>query len=205
MTPYVGSHDTPRFVTVASYRGQDGAHPPGKAGNKWSDIAGPPPDAEPYQRHRLALSWLLTQPGAPLIYYGDEYGEWGGGDPNNRVMWRGNASLAGEEQATLDRVRALGAARKELAALRRGGYQSLHGTEDVLVYARQAGSEVAVVALSRAAGSTTTSVTLPPGLGLGDGTVLRDRLGGAAVTVSGGKLSVTLPGRGAALYARGTP
>src|SRR5207247_1540361 len=28
MTPYIGSHDTARFVTLASYRGQDQAHDP---------------------------------------------------------------------------------------------------------------------------------------------------------------------------------
>ena len=34
----------------------------------------------------LAFAVLLTGPGVPLIYYGDEIGLAGGGDPNNRRM-----------------------------------------------------------------------------------------------------------------------
>src|SRR5207248_2978016 len=135
MTPYIGSHDTPRFVTLASYRGQDQAHDPSIPGNKWTNLAGPPPNAEPYQRLQLGLAWLLGLPGAPLLYYGDEYGEWGGADPNNRAMWRGAGALSVDEQATLDRVRALGRARAELPALQRGDYTTIYGTEAVLVFA----------------------------------------------------------------------
>src|SRR5258708_32001047 len=148
MTPYIGSQDTPRFVTLASYRGQDAAHDVGIPGNKWSNVAGAPPDSEPYARHRLALSWLLGAPGAPLVYYGDEYGEWGGADPNNRVMWRGNGTLSADEQATLAWTRKLGAARRELVAMRRGGYVPVAGTtETLLVFGRQAGSNAALVAM----------------------------------------------------------
>ena len=46
MTPYIDSHDTARFVTMATYRGQPG-YEMGVAGNKWSSYAGPPPHAEP--------------------------------------------------------------------------------------------------------------------------------------------------------------
>lgn len=200
MTPYIGSQDTPRFVTLSHYRGQVG-HDRGIASNQWSNIASGPPDAEAYARHRLALSWLLTIPGAPMLYYGDEYGEWGGADPNNRVMWRGDDALSSEEQATLTRTRALGAARRDLVALRRGDYQSLYATEDVLVFARQAGSSVAVVALNRAAAAQQAQVNLPPGLGLSNGTTLSDRLGGASVTVGGGKLNLNLPAQSASVLA----
>src|SRR5690606_22415286 len=71
MTPYIGSHDTPRFVTHADYRGQDGEHDRGIAGNQWNNTAVAPGDAEPYRRARIALTWLLGLPGAPLLYYGD--------------------------------------------------------------------------------------------------------------------------------------
>jgi glycosidase len=200
MTPYIGSQDTPRFATLAHYRGQSG-YDRGVASNKWTNIASGPPDAEAYARHRLALAWLLTIPGAPMLYYGDEYGEWGGADPNNRVMWRGDGALSSEEQATLIRTRALGQARRDLVALRRGTYQSLSSTEDVLVFARQAGQNVALVALSRAAGATNVQVTIPASLGLANGTTLADRLGGPSVTVSGGSVTIPLGARGAAVLA----
>lgn len=201
MTPFIGSHDSPRFVTLATYRGQPG-YDKGVPGNQWNDVAGAPPDAEPYERHALALSWLMGLPGAPLLYYGDEYGEWGGSDPGNRAFWRGDGTLSASESAVLDRTRKLGAARRELVALRRGAYRSLHATETFLAFARETNDgKVAIVALSREAGPTTTEVTLPLTLPLANGTTLTDRLGGAPVTVSGGKLSISLPGRGAAILA----
>jgi glycosidase len=160
-----------------------------------------PPDAEPYARHRLALAWLMALPGAPLLYYGDEYGQFGGADPNNRMMWHGD-SVTGEEAATLAFARKVGSARKELGALRRGEYRSLLANEDDLVFARQDGADVVLVALTRRAAGATLDVVLPPTLPLADGAVLRDRIGGATTTVSGGRVSITLGARGAAYLAK---
>ena len=203
MTPYIDSHDTARSVTVATYRGQDASHARAIAtDNKWSNVAGPPTDAEPYQRHRLALAWLFGLPGAINLYYGDEYGQWGGADPNNRAAWRGDQTLTGEEATTLGFVQKLGAARRELSALRRGIYRAVYGTDDALVFARTAAAgEVALVALTRLAGGTTVRATLPATLGLANGTKLRDRLGGPDVVVADGAVAITLGPRGAAILA----
>ena len=65
---------------------KDAAHDRGIPSNQWANIAAAPGDAEPYRRTRIALAWLLGLPGAPLVYYGDEYGQYGGADPNNRLM-----------------------------------------------------------------------------------------------------------------------
>ncbi len=192
MTQYIGSHDTPRFVTIASQ--------PGSAGNQWDNPAPPPTGSDAYQRERVALAWLLATPGAPMLYYGDEYGEWGGADPNNRVMWRGDKTLTTEEQATLAFTRKLGAARKELAPLRRGKYISvLNSDQDVLVFARQDPTGAALVAINKSTSSRTVSATLPIGL-LADG-ALHDRLGGLDVNVTGGAVNLTLGARGAAILA----
>ena len=139
-----------------------------------------------------------------MMYYGDEYGQWGGADPNNRVMWRGDStSLNADEQATLAFTRKLGQARKELVAMRRGQYVSVLNTdEDVLVFARQSGSDVALVALTKSTSSQSRSVALPASLGLGNGTTLHDRLGGADVTVQSGAVNISLGARGAAILAK---
>jgi glycosidase len=201
MTPYVGSHDTPRFTTLANYRGQAPGLDPNIPNNQWDNIAVAPRAPDAYARHRLALSWALTIPGAPLVYYGDEYGEWGGADPNNRRLWRDPAMLTAEESATLAHVRALGTARRELEALRRGDYVSLDATEETLVFARRAGPRVALVALSRAPAPRTVNLRLPGGLPLTEGSSLRDRLGGPAVTVRGGAVTITIPSWGAVVLA----
>jgi neopullulanase len=199
MTPFIGSHDSPRFVSLATYRDQAVK---GVPGNQWDNVAGPPSDAEPYARHTTALSWLLGLPGAPLLYYGDEYGEWGGADPGNRAMWRGDGALGAEEQQVLERAKKLGSARRELVALRRGGYRSLHATETFLAFARETSDgKLAIVAVSRDSNPLNVSVTIPPSLPLADGTTLQDRLGGGSTTAAAGKLTIQLPPRGAAIYA----
>lgn len=200
MTPYIGSHDTSRFVTLASYRGQDGAHDPGIPGSKWENIAGAP-TADAYPRHRTALSWLMGLPGAPLLYYGDEYGEWGGADPNNRSMWRGNSALSIDEAATLSLARSLGTARREILAMRRGDYRSVYATEDQLVTARVDGSNVALVLINRSSSPANLAIPLPVTLPITSGTVLKAHLGGSNVTVVGGSIAVTLPAHGAEVLA----
>ncbi|HEY4244484.1 MAG TPA: alpha-amylase family glycosyl hydrolase [Kofleriaceae bacterium] len=204
MSPYIGSQDTARFITIATYQGQDSAHDPSIPYNQWSNIASEVPDSHTYGEHRLALTWLMTLPGAPMIYYGDEYGETGGVDPNNRVNWRGgSSSLSADEQATLAWSRKVGTARKDLQALRRGAYVSVYNTnEDVLVFARQdSDGNVALVAMNRLGTPTTISAPLPASLNLANGTVLHDHMGGANVTVVGGSISVTLGAQSAAILA----
>lgn len=194
MTPYIGSHDTPRFVSHADYRGQDAGHDKGVPGNQWDNTAEAPGDAEPYRRTRIAMTWLLGLPGAPLLYYGDEYGQWGGADPNNRLMWRPEAQLSADEKATLALVRKLGAARQQIAALRRGAYVPLAATEDSLVFGRKlADGDAAIVALTRAGAPVMLSVDAGP-LGLQAGTTLTDAIAGGKVAVGQlGKVDLTIP------------
>ena len=204
MSQYIGSQDTARSVTISSYRGQDGAHDPGVPGNQWDNIAAAPPDEESYQRERMALAWLLTTPGAPMIYYGDEYAEWGGSDPNNRVMWYGAGALNSDETSTLAWSRKLGTARKNLIALRRGDYEPVLNTDEMnLVFARVTADRVNVALVAMTLSSTTSvfSAPLPPTIPLANGTVLHDRLGGPDVTVTGGAVQLSLAARGAAILA----
>ena len=192
MTPYIGSHDTPRFVTLA-----DPANA-AKAGNQWNDIAGAPSASLPYERARVGFAWLLNLPGAPLLYYGDEYGQWGGADPNNRLMWREPSALTADEQTTLTFVRKLGMARKNVPALRRGDYVSLHVTEDTLVFGRKpASGSAAIVALTRASTVQNVATEVTTKLGLSSGTVLHDQMGGPDVTVAAGNVQIAIPAKGA--------
>jgi glycosidase len=199
MTPYIGSHDTPRFVSLADYRGQTD-HPVDVPSHQWTDTAVEPSEAEPYRRMRIALAWLLTLPGAPLLYYGDEYGQWGGADPNNRLMWRDEGSLDADELATLELTRELGAARQRLEALRRGSYVTLGATtEDTLSFGRRVtNGPVAIVALTRSLSAEPVTVNVTS-LGLASGTVLHDELGGPDVTVAGESVSFTVPASGAVI------
>jgi hypothetical protein len=141
--------------------------------------------------------------GSRPSYYGDEYGQWGGSDPNNRLTWRGEASLSADETATLAFTRKLGTARRTIPALRRGSYVALAVTEDTLVFGRLvAPGNAAIVGISRAPSPQIVTFDTSTALGLGAQKVLHDALGGPDVTIdAAGKATVALPPGGAVVLA----
>ena len=196
MAPFFGNHDVARFVSQAA-----GMVDNDTLAQAWNNPPAAPTNTEPYERLRLALAFIYTQPGVPLVYYGDEYGQPGTSDPDNRrfMKWSGYSA---SEQATVDLAKKLGAARRELAALQRGTRATLWVDNDMYLYVRAVGTEATLVAINRGGAAFTNSVPMPAALvPFSDGTVLRDRLGGASVTVSGGALQVTVPPRTAAVWA----
>lgn len=207
MTPYIGSHDTSRFLSQASYRGQDAAHARTIVANKWVDDAGGlpqvPAELEPYQRLQLALGWLLTTPGAPLLYYGDEYGEFGGADPDNRHPWRSASQRSSAEQTLFAAVAALGQARKALPALRRGTYRTVMVSDSVLLFARVLGQQVVLVALNAASTAAKEQVTLPADLPLASDGALRQVLAPTLppVAVTQRQLTLDVPARSVVILA----
>ena len=202
MTAYVGSHDTSRLVSRADYRGQVG-HAKQVAMNTWADQQLPeePSEDEPYERARLAFCWLLTTPGAPMLYMGDEYGDWGGRDPDNRHMWRPENKLSKREKNLLAAIRKLGKARQAHPALRRGAYKSLGATEHLLPFLRS-GPGMAPVLVVLNGADTVSKTTLPAaGLGLAAG-AQDDELGfGAMLKVVGAQAEVAIGPRSCAIFA----
>lgn len=126
------SHDTPRFLTMVG-----------------GDLA----------RMALAVTLLFTYAGVPCIYYGDEIGLAGGGDPDcrrcfdwDRARW--HAELHAH-------YRQLIAWRKRRAELRHGAYQTLTITDDALAFARITERAVTVVAVNR--GAAPAVLAIDPG------------------------------------------
>ena len=130
----LGSHDTPRFVTVA--------------GGDHASL-------------RLATLAQMTLPGAPCIYYGDEIGLEGRHDPDcRRAFPWDEAAWAGELLAFF---RATVLARTTLPVLRHGEYRTLATEGAVVAYGRfdAAGeaADAAVVVLN--AGIAPATLRLP--------------------------------------------
>ncbi|MBI5537628.1 MAG: alpha-amylase [Deltaproteobacteria bacterium] len=148
---------------------------------------------------RQALAFLYTEDGIPCMYYGTEQNFAGGNDPANREdLWATSFSTSGD---TFQYIRSLTALRKQHDALRRG--DMTFRLEDragpgILAFERSTGNERVLVVFNTHDTEARDTVgnkpddapNAPTGamvVGFGDGTVLKDVLGGAApVTVGAG-------------------
>lgn len=162
----LGSHDTPRLLTLSR-------------GDK--------------RRMRLASAIQFTMPGAPCLYYGDEFGMEGGQDPGCRrcMVWD-------EKEQDLELFAfftGLIRLRKEHRALRDGSFALLDAEAGptAVAYAREADGETLVVALNAGKRKAALSVACKAGSGadvlFGEGEAER----------RGRKLRVTLPPLGYAV------
>ncbi|GMV40419.1 MAG: hypothetical protein AMXMBFR64_21350 [Myxococcales bacterium] len=190
MATFLGNHDVPRFISHAN----------GDIGDMWGngskeqgydDPPGAPGTATAWERLRLAWTFLFTQTGIPLIYYGDEIGMPGAGDPDNRRMMQFDG-LSAEQQATIAHIGKLAEVRRAHPALRGGATAVLASDADMLLLARTLGADKVVVALNRGAGSATLSGSV------GGTATWTDALSGAPGG-TGGTVSITLPPRSSAV------
>lgn len=189
-SPFLGNHDVARFISIAANQIENDA-----AGQAWGNNKPPPSidSDEPFQRMKWAFAFILTQPGVPLIYYGDELGLPGAGDPDNRrpMKWTG---LSSREADLLDFMRKVGTARKQSRALRFGVRDTLIIENDLYVFQRATDSDGALVAINRG-GDRTVTLSLRRALARLPVT-LKDAVSGRMVTIpSSGQL--TIPARAA--------
>ena len=82
---------------------------------------------------RQAVLFQMTYPGAPMIYYGDEIGMYGGKDPDCRrtMVWE----AGGQDQAMLRFFREMIALRRAHAVWSRGTFETLQVNDAARVYA----------------------------------------------------------------------
>jgi glycosidase len=160
------SHDTARLITIA---GDDKASV------------------------RLATLLLLTMPGAPSIYYGDEIGLAGHNvdhDKRRPFPWHVPESWDRELLAYHKRLIAL---RHAHPALRTGEIRRLYADEDVYAFARVGSGETLLVAVN--AGESPSTVTIPVGGLLDEGPTLAAGYGTGGATVTSDAVQLTIPAR----------
>lgn len=200
MSTFIGNHDIARFISMAN---GDTCGPWDVFSNQvkgWVSPPNAPSSASAYNRLKLAFTYIFSLPGIPLIYYGDEFGMPGAGDPDNRRMMRFDSQLSGNEKSTLAFMQKLGLARQNTDVLRRGNLgPTLLSEQDVLVFSRTGQGGPAIIVLNRS--NNTRNLSIPVGqLGLSDGTSLSDVLGSNKVSIANGTLSVSIAGETSAIY-----
>jgi glycosidase len=176
MAPILGNHDVGRLISDLN---GDDLNAPRTA------PPAAPTTTKPYALMQLAFAFLLTQPGAPVVYYGDEFGMPGATDPDNRRDMRFGPALSADEQTLLAVVQRLGGARRCSEALRRGSLETLVVNDNLWIYGRNVNDGApALVALNRAQVSRDVTLTLPPAWPLLPNATFGDVLGATRVEVT---------------------
>ncbi|HUC53634.1 MAG TPA: alpha-amylase family glycosyl hydrolase [Candidatus Cybelea sp.] len=134
LVPFFANHDVPRFVSA---------------------------EGSSSTKVKLAFGLTLTLRGVPEIYYGDEIGMAGAGDPDNRRDFPGGwiedandafteTGRTREQQEIFSYVQSLLRLRREHAALRTGQLWHLASDESSYVFVRESEDERIVVAFNNA-------------------------------------------------------
>ena len=171
MLNVIDTHDTPRFRSMA---GGDAAS--------------------------LRLGWLalLTMPGAPCIYYGDEIGMAGEMDPACRAAFPWDESRW--DRDILAHLASLLRARAAMPVLRGTEVRSLGADDMAAAYLRgDGGPGSAVVALNAGDVDATLDVAAP--IGRLEEVALDGAAPAAAPTAADGALRLPLPARSGRLFA----
>ena len=144
-----GNHDLTRFMGLAS-----GAvafdEDPKEAGYK-RDVQ--VKDTKAYQKLSSMTAFLMTVPGIPVIFYGDEIGMVGAGDPDNRRMMRFEG-LNEFEQKTKETADKLGNLRRNSLSLIYGDFELITSSKDALVYVRHFFDKTSVVIFNKGTAKT---------------------------------------------------
>ena len=140
-----GNHDQIRFASIAG--GAIDIHSQGKE-EGWTREVGIGDADKAYKRALLLEVINMTLPGVPCIYQGDEYGEVGGNDPDNRHMMRFDA-LSLDERNMRDKVAELIALRRSSMPLLYGDFIPLIDRPEEIVYQRVYLGEKVTVIINR--------------------------------------------------------
>jgi len=118
-------------------------------------------DENTYKKELGYFTYLMTVPGVPVIYYGDEFGMTGAGDPDNRRMMRFGDKLKPIEKQQLEKITKLIHLRKNNSAFRRGDYQTLYVSKDVLIFTRGDIRDRFITAINKSGSEQQINFALP--------------------------------------------
>ena len=183
LVPFFANHDVPRFASA------EGSSP---------------------AKLKLAFGLTLTLRGVPELYYGDEIGMRGGGDPDNRRDFPGGwigdskdafteAGRTREQQEIFSYVKELLRIRREHAALRGGQLWHLASDETAYVFLRESEDDRVVVAFNNSDKTKELQIRLN-GTPMQNASELSLVLGGAKADLTGRELHISMPEQSITLF-----
>jgi glycosidase len=126
-----GNHDLTRFMGLASKAVKPNEDPKEAGYAREIKII----DRNGYKKLQMLLGFIMTVPGIPIVYYGDEIGMVGAGDPDNRRPMRFDG-LNADEILNKKKCAELAKIRINNMALLYGNLEIISSEKDLLVYER---------------------------------------------------------------------
>ncbi|MEP1033461.1 alpha-amylase family glycosyl hydrolase [Ekhidna sp.] len=126
-----GNQDRPRFISYADGSLKFGEDTKYAGWNRTITLL----DTIAYQKLSSLTAYMMSIPGIPCIYYGDEYGSPGGNDPDNRRQMQFD-ELDKHQLATRERAKKMINIRMNNLALIYGDTEILSSSENHLVISR---------------------------------------------------------------------
>ena len=143
--------------------------------------------ADGFMRMAQLQAFILTTPGIPCIYYGDEIGMPGGNDPDNRRMMK-FSGLDSNQVSLKSQTTQLANLRKTNIALSYGEFIELYTSANVYIYARNYFGKTAIMVFVKGSSSEMPlEIQVPRGINL-EG--LKNSNGGSDFQIVGNKLVI---------------
>jgi glycosidase len=139
-----GNQDLPRFISFASGALSFGENDQKAGWDRDIEVK----DTAGYGRLASLIAFNMTIPGIPVIYYGDEFGMPGAGDPDNRRMMRFD-NLTPQEKSLKATVAKLTHLRSSSMPLLYGDFKALETSDKTYVYIRTYFDKVVIVIFNK--------------------------------------------------------
>lgn len=151
-----GNHDMPRFISYAGGGLRFDEHHTEAGWNREVGVG----DPVGYNKLSALTAFIMTIPGVPVIYYGDEIGIPGANDPDSRRPMRFE-NLSPEENQVRENVKKLTRIRANNLAFVYGDFRSLLADQAHYVYARSYFNHHGLVCFNKSNQISVVEIPLP--------------------------------------------
>lgn len=155
MANLMDSHDQPRYPAYLENDLEWGENAAEAGWERHIEVN----DPVTYDKIKTYMTYMMTIPGPPVIYYGDEIGMTGAGDPDNRRMMRWKTTA--QQRELREYIATLTSLRQTHPALRYGDYLTLRAGEQIYAYLRSDFNERILVVIHRGKSPKQITIELP--------------------------------------------